>query len=256
MRSLSRREFLQISALATAGVAAAACAKTTAPTATPQPKVAATPTPQPKVEPTATPKPTEPPKSKESPILADLVKTGKLPAMAERLPTNPAVFFTNDGIGTHGGTMRRGFKGVSDRWGPTKLNDRALVWFDNTLKQVPRLAESWEVSDDATTWTFHLRKGIKWSDGEPFTSEAIKWRYEYDYLNADLSPSKTSGFASGKKKGSAAHGESVAVMTASDRAVSLNNSGSLSIAEKHKVIPVRKKVVAKHEESAEAYDTT
>ncbi len=194
MRSLSRREFLRISALATAGVAAAACAKTTEPTATPQPKV----------QPTPTPKPTEPPKAKEAPMLADMVAAGKLPAFAERLPTNPGVFATNDGIGKHGGTMRRGFKGVSDRWGPTKLNDRALVWFDSKLVQQPRLAESWQVSDDATTWTFHLRKGVKWSDGEPFTSEAIKWRIENEYFNKTLTPSPAI-FYTGKEKTQAVH---------------------------------------------------
>lgn len=61
---------------------------------------------------------------------------------------------------------------------------------------------------------------------------------------------------SGKQESSAAHGESVAVMTASDRAVSSNNSGSLSILERHKLLPVRKKVLDGHKGPAEAYDTT
>ncbi|HUT21040.1 MAG TPA: twin-arginine translocation signal domain-containing protein, partial [Anaerolineae bacterium] len=146
MNEISRREFIRVSALATAGVAVAACAK-----ATEEPVVVPTATSAPAKEAaTATPMPVEA-EAKEAPMLADMVTAGTIPPLDERLPSNPAVFFTNDGIGKHGGTMRRGFKGVSDRWGPTKLNDRALVWFDNKLNQVPRLAESWEVSDDATT---------------------------------------------------------------------------------------------------------
>ena len=40
-----------------------------------------------------------------------------------------------------------------------------LVEIDKTLQPVPALAESWEVSADGLTYTFRLRKGVKWSDG-------------------------------------------------------------------------------------------
>jgi oligopeptide transport system substrate-binding protein len=39
---------------------------------------------------------------------------------------------------------------------------------------VPDLAESWEPSEDGLVWTFHLRKGIRWSDGEPITAETFR----------------------------------------------------------------------------------
>ncbi len=42
----------------------------------------------------------------------------------------------------------------------------------------PALAESWDISDDGLTWTFHLRQGVTFSDGTPFNAEAAKWNLE------------------------------------------------------------------------------
>ncbi len=47
------------------------------------------------------------------------------------------------------------------------------LFSDAGLSIVPGLAESWEVSDDGLTWTFHLRDGVKWHDGYPFTAEDV-----------------------------------------------------------------------------------
>lgn len=41
----------------------------------------------------------------------------------------------------------------------------------------PQLAESWEVSDDGLTWTFKLREGVRWQDGEPLTAEDVAFSY-------------------------------------------------------------------------------
>jgi ABC-type transport system substrate-binding protein len=49
-----------------------------------------------------------------------------------------------------------------------------LAKFDETLKIVPGLAEKWEQSKDGLTWTFFLRKGVKFHDGTPFNAEAVK----------------------------------------------------------------------------------
>src|SRR5207249_5084267 len=50
------------------------------------------------------------------------------------------------------------------------LNYAGLTRFDKDLRTVPAAAEKWEVSQDATEFTFHLRDGLKYSDGSPLTS--------------------------------------------------------------------------------------
>jgi peptide/nickel transport system substrate-binding protein len=49
-----------------------------------------------------------------------------------------------------------------------------LVEYDNGTQQIkPGLAQSWETSPDGRVWTFHLRQGVRWSDGEPFTADDV-----------------------------------------------------------------------------------
>ena len=47
-----------------------------------------------------------------------------------------------------------------------------------TQDQIPGLAKSWEISDDKKTYTFHLRRGVKWSDGEPFTADDVIFTFD------------------------------------------------------------------------------
>jgi peptide/nickel transport system substrate-binding protein len=47
-----------------------------------------------------------------------------------------------------------------------------------TLKLEPCLAESYEISPDQMTYTFHLRHGVKWQDGEPFTADDVKFSFD------------------------------------------------------------------------------
>jgi len=49
---------------------------------------------------------------------------------------------------------------------------------NETLELNPVLAESWEISEDKLTYTFKLRKDVKWQDGEPFTSEDVVFSYK------------------------------------------------------------------------------
>ncbi|GMG85023.1 ABC transporter substrate-binding protein [Paralimibaculum aggregatum] len=61
-----------------------------------------------------------------------------------------------------------GFAGVVS----TKVLE-GLLTYDFDLTPQPSLAESWELSDDGLTYTFNLRKGVRWHDGEPFTAADV-----------------------------------------------------------------------------------
>ncbi|MEA3543976.1 MAG: ABC transporter substrate-binding protein, partial [Thermodesulfobacteriota bacterium] len=54
-----------------------------------------------------------------------------------------------------------------------------LVRYDKNLEIEGELAESWEISADNLTITFHLRKGVTWHDGEPFTAADVKFNYQF-----------------------------------------------------------------------------
>ena len=53
-----------------------------------------------------------------------------------------------------------------------------LVGLDENLEVVPELAESWELSEDGTVYTFHLRDGINFQDGRPITAQDFKYTIE------------------------------------------------------------------------------
>ena len=54
----------------------------------------------------------------------------------------------------------------------------SLVWFDDDGVIVPALAESWEVSEDNTEYTFHLRQDVTFHNGEPFNADAVVFSWE------------------------------------------------------------------------------
>ena len=219
MNTLSRRRFLKLSAVTALGAAVAACSQPTptpaptkpaaAPTAVPPTAVPATAVPATKppeptkpaavaptntaVPPTAVPKPAY----KEAPMLAELVKAGKLPTVDQRLPTNPCVCPVMTSTGKFGGTMRRGFTGVSDVNGPSKLQEAGLMWFNADLTLRPDIAESMEMSADTKEWTFRLRKGLKWSDGTPLDTTQFKWWYDNVLMNKTLTPAVSSNWGTG-----------------------------------------------------------
>lgn len=123
-------------------------------------------------------------------MFADAVKSGSLPAVDARLPSEPLVQDVTDSIGTYGGTLRRGFLGPSDHNNYTRVTYDALVRFaPDGGEVVPHIAKSVEPNSDFTQWTVNLRKGMKWSDGAPFTADDIMFWYNSILQNKELTPS-------------------------------------------------------------------
>lgn len=124
------------------------------------------------------------------PYLAKQVDAGSLPPTAKRLPENPRVIaFGQNGTepGIYGGTIRMLMASSKDTrqmvvYGYTRL----VVWTPSYTLE-PDVLESYEVQD-GRIFTLHLRKGHKWSNGDPFTAEDFRYYWEDVALDKDLSP--------------------------------------------------------------------
>jgi len=129
--------------------------------------------------------------SNEAPEWAEMVAAGTLPALDERLPAEPMVVTPEESVGQYGGTWRAGLRGGSDNaWFFRTIGYEPLVrWTRDWTGVKENVAKSWEVNDDATEYTFQLREGMKWSDGEPFTSADIIFWYEDVLTNEEITPS-------------------------------------------------------------------
>jgi peptide/nickel transport system substrate-binding protein len=57
--------------------------------------------------------------------------------------------------------------------------ERLTYVVPNVWKVLPQLAVSWEATPDATTWTFKLRKGVKFHNGKPLDSKDVKWSFSH-----------------------------------------------------------------------------
>ena len=125
----------------------------------------------------------------EAPQWVEMVAAGELPPLEERLPANPKVLEPLESIGQYGGTMRHPLLGSwSSRLYSFMGNENLVIWTPNWDGLVPNVAESWDVNEDSSEFIFHLREGIKWSDGELFTADDIMFWYNDIVLNEDITP--------------------------------------------------------------------
>src|SRR5690606_4760466 len=122
---------------------------------------------------------------------------GSLPPLEERLPAEPLVLTPLNEVGVYGGNMRTDLLGGTDRgygWLNRIIGYEPLVRFSpEGCNVVPNIATSWDVNEDSTEFTFHLREGMKWSDGAPVTADDIVFWYEDMALNAELYPGGPGG---------------------------------------------------------------
>ena len=122
----------------------------------------------------------------ESPTLAEMVKANKLPPVDKRLPPEPVVITPVEKPGTYGGTWRRAYTGLSDLVGARRLLYEPLVRWSHDYKVGPNLASKWDVDETGRIFTFHLVKGVHWSDGEPFTADDIMFYFDDILGNSEL----------------------------------------------------------------------
>ena len=220
---LGRRQFLRLSAMAAAGVTVAACQPQT---------VIVKETVQVEVEKEVTKEVVKEVEkevtkivevagasAKQAPELAEMVKSGSLPPLDERLPKNPKVLSKARNeipqgdldltIGRYGGIVRT--VQPSANWQPD-----IFVATDEPLCAAPGIlaegigggvAESFEVEEGGKTFVFHLRPGQKWSDGEPVTTEDVQFVYEDILSNEQITPT----FPAFMKTGNSAAGDPLVV---------------------------------------------
>ncbi len=129
----------------------------------------------------------------EAPDLAEQVEAGELPPVEERLPEPDSVFVVDpvEQIGRYGGVARTATATPLHSGGDVLMNDFSnLVTTDAAaVETVPHLVRDVEISEDMTTFTMHMREGMRWSDGEPLTSDDVVFWYEDVLHNEDLTPS-------------------------------------------------------------------
>ncbi len=126
----------------------------------------------------------------ETPMLRDDVAAKKLPPVKERLPEKPLIV-PMDGKavlpGQHGGTLNMLIGRSRDVRMMLVYGYARLVGYDANLKLAPDILESVEVKEDRI-FTMKLRKGHKWSDGQPFTTDDFRYFWEDVANDRDLSP--------------------------------------------------------------------
>jgi peptide/nickel transport system substrate-binding protein len=126
----------------------------------------------------------------ETPYFVADVAAGHLPPVAERLPADPLVINVKGESkqdGRQGGVLRMLIGQSGDARALLPFAYSRLVVYDGQYRLVPDVLESFEVKD-GRVFTFHLRKGQRWSDGSALTAEDFRYYWEDVANNPKLSP--------------------------------------------------------------------
>lgn len=126
--------------------------------------------------------------AEEAAWLAELVAAGDLPPLHERLPDEPLVVDDGRATGDYGGDWNMLISRAKDTRILVVFGYARLVGYDGSFSLVPDILDSFTV-EDGRIFTFRLRRGHRWSDGHPFTSEDFRYWWEDVAGNPELSPS-------------------------------------------------------------------
>ena len=128
---------------------------------------------------------------KESGVLLGAVTSGALPPVADRVPAEPSIAdFTREGAkpGQAGGEIRVLMAKAKETRQMVVYGYARLVGFNDRLELVSDILKDYTV-EEGRIFTLRLRKGHKWSDGHPFTTEDFRYWWEDIANNPELSPS-------------------------------------------------------------------
>lgn len=131
----------------------------------------------------------------EAPMLTALVEAGTLPTLDERMPVEADRFVESVdatgaplSIGTYGGTINMVNGGGS--WDLSRPITESIIHYNTDGSYYPNVIKSFEHNADYTEWTFKLREGMKWSDGDDFNADDVTfWFYMCHVSNFDTKKS-------------------------------------------------------------------
>ena len=126
------------------------------------------------------------PSLKESPFIKQL---GITDPVEKRVPEEPMVIMPSDAVGRYSDTLINNNATSALDFVEDLLREFPLMYTFDMMGIVPNIFQSWEVSNGAKTYVFKLRKGMKWSDGHPFTTADFMYWYNQMANNKDISPS-------------------------------------------------------------------
>ena len=136
----------------------------------------------------------------EAPMLSELVASGQLPPVEDRLPKEPMVDAVLDSVGKYGGSLKMGMASPGVYYPASLHIIEYMLSFDrNGHGAVPNIAQDFRFEDDGKSFFFTLREGMKWSDGAPFTADDILFYWNDVVLNEELTPSPPRQFMPGDK---------------------------------------------------------
>ncbi len=124
----------------------------------------------------------------QAPILAKLVEAGELEPLAERLPEDPLVVDVTEEIGQYGGTMELFLTTTRPGWEMAYMGNEVLFRLSPEGTLIPNIAKSYRTTDDGLSYIITFRKGMRWSDGHPFSIDDLLFYFEDVVLNKELSP--------------------------------------------------------------------